>query len=258
MGQVWRLIDTGCHNGFYNMALDEAIATACREGVVMPTLRFYTWAPPCMSIGYFQKIDRMLTKIRFEGDTTEIVRRVTGGRAVFHGNDLSYSVICHAGNSLFPDNIKGTFSMIAEAFVSGLKHLGITPDPPKTRNLKLEIRNSYHSALCFTTTLGHEISVNGRKLIGSAQRRWSDVFLQHGSILITGYQQDERRASISLSEILGGDPDVKAVTAALCTGFRETLGIILTNDSLTKYEIELTGRLIEEKYSKSSWNLKYV
>jgi lipoate-protein ligase A len=75
---------------------------------------------------------------------------------------------------------------------------------------------------------------------------------------MAGCQQDESRTSISLSEILGDDLDVKAVTAALCRGFRETLGIILTEASLTKYETELTERLIEEKYSQSSWNLKYV
>lgn len=258
MSKIWRLINTGSHNGFYNMAADEAIAIACKEGRVPPTLRFYTWDPSCISIGYFQKVNRLLTQIGLEGKNTEIVRRVTGGRAVFHGNDLSYSIVCNTGNRLFPRHIMGTYNTIAEAFLTGLKYLGITADPIDIQNMHLKTRNYHHSPLCFTTALGHEMSVNNRKLIGSAQRRWSDVFLQHGSILMTRHQKDVGLTSISLCEILGNDPDIKAITAAICTGFFKTLGMTLIQGCLTKYEMELTEKLVEEKYSTSSWNERYV
>ncbi len=108
------------------MAVDEAIAIAVRDGKVPSTLRFYTWDPPCISIGYFQKLDETLKSFVHQRD---IVRRITGGRAVFHGNDLSYSVVSRTDNKLFPDNIKGTYTGIAKALITGLRNLGINPDP---------------------------------------------------------------------------------------------------------------------------------
>src|SRR3989304_9356626 len=150
--QTWRIIDTGKHNGYYNMAVDEAIAIAVREGRVPTTLRFYTWDPPCISIGYFQKPDESLNGC--------IVRRITGGRAVFHGSDLSYSVVSRTDNKLFPDNIKGTYTGIAKALITGLRNLGINPDPieenpdlPNSRNT-LSGKKYHKTHLCFNRTLG--------------------------------------------------------------------------------------------------------
>ena len=238
------------------MALDEAISIACREGAVLPTLRFYTWSPQCISIGYFQKIDRLLTLSGLERNHKDIVRRITGGRAVFHGNDLSYSIVCNTDNQLFPGNIMGTYLLTANAFVFGLKYLGISADHIDTPTPK---SHRYHkSNLCFATTLGHEISVKGRKLIGSAQRRWPDVFLQHGSVLITENQGGNGTTSISISEILGCNIDIKTITAALSAGFRDKLRIDLVKEHLTQYEICLAKKLAEEKYSKTSWNEKYI
>lgn len=269
--QDWRLIDTGENNGFYNMALDEAIAIACRKGIVSPTLRFYTWTAPCISIGYFQKSDRVVDDLRSKEDNTAIVRRITGGRAVLHGNDLSYSVVCGADNRLFPSNIKGTYTAIAKALIAGLEYLGIVPDPINSQNRASGARYSrphagadsarkqYHSsALCFATTFAHEISINGRKLAGSAQRRWPDIFLQHGSILIRRNREESKLATISLNEILMDNLDVKTIITAITDGFRKKLGINLSGGRLTGYEIELTERLIEEKYSKTSWNMRRV
>lgn len=275
MSKVWRLIYTEGNNGYYNMAVDEAIAIACREGVVPPTLRFYTWSPPCISIGYFQKIDMDNLDIK----NMAVIRRITGGRAVLHGNDLSYSIVCNTENSLFPDNIDGTYYAISESLITGLKHLGINPDPLNPQQHRTRARagsrmdakcirvkrgrrgytlHYQQSTLCFATTLGHEISINGRKLIGSAQRRWPDVFLQHGSLIVKASPQGDRLTSISLHEILGNNPDIKAIIAAFCKGFRESLGIDFITEGLTSYEIDLAERLIEDKYSKSSWRVKYV
>ncbi len=246
--QVWRLIDTGNHSGYYNMAVDEAIAIAVREGRVPATLRFYTWDPPCISIGYFQKPDEKIMSI---GEKPGIVRRITGGRAVFHGSDLSYSVVSGIDNILFPDNIKGTYTVIANALIAGLRHLGINPDPPDYYEVKSE---KYHrTLLCFNTTLGHEVSVKGRKLIGSAQRRWRDVFLQHGSILVNGSISENGHSSISLKECM---PELETfseegslLVTSLSKGFAETLGVQLIQDNLTDYEKELAMKLVSEKYS---------
>src|SRR3990170_8469668 len=192
--QTWRLIDTGINNGGYNMAVDEAISIAFREGRVPSPLRFYAWDPPCISIGYFQKPDERLNGC--------IVRRITGGRAVYHGNDLSYSVVSGTDNSLFPKNISGTYSAIAIALTAGLRHFGINPDPVEEKHVRKDSTTRYHKTLlCFNTAIRHEITVNGKKLIGSAQRRWPDVFLQHGSILVNGATSENGPASVSLEEL---------------------------------------------------------
>lgn len=262
--QKWRLINTGPNNGYYNMAIDEAIVIACREGVVPPTLRFYTWDPSCISIGYFQKIDSSLENpflsspssfnrgLKTSGMT--IVRRITGGRAVFHGNDLSYSVICQTQNNIFPNNLKGTYNLIADSFICGLRHLDLQPD---TVESKISNNSEYqHSTLCFDTSLRHEISFNGRKLIGSAQRRWPDIFLQHGSIIIDEEPGGSGNGDnfISLSRLIEKRVDIQEVITAICTGFREALKINMIEDELTSYEINIAENLFKEKYSIASWN----
>ena len=232
------------------MAVDEAIAIAVRDGKVPSTLRFYTWDPPCISIGYFQKPDETLMSFVHQRD---IVRRITGGRAVFHGNDLSYSVVSRTDNKLFPDNIKGTYTGIAKAMIAGLRNLGINPDPIEEN----PGRKKYHKThLCFNTTLGHEITVKGKKLIGSAQRRWRDVFLQHGSILINGLESENGDSSISLRDCISDEvfPDkcndfASLLSAGISAGFAQTVGIQLSEGDLTRYELDLAEKLITEKYA---------
>ena len=232
------------------MAVDEAIAIAVRDGKVPSTLRFYTWDPPCISIGYFQKLDETLMSFVHQRD---IVRRITGGRAVFHGNDLSYSVVSRTDNKLFPDNIKGTYTGVAKALIAGLRNLGINPDPIEENPDLPNSRKKYHKTLlCFNTTLGHEITVKGKKLIGSAQRRWRDVFLQHGSILINGLESENGDSSISLRDCMSGEvfPDkCNDFAALLSAGFAQTVGIQLSEGDLTRYESDLAEKLITGKYA---------
>lgn len=236
------------------MAVDEAIAIAVRDGKVPSTLRFYTWDPPCISIGYFQKLNETLMSFVHQRD---IVRRITGGRAVFHGNDLSYSVVSRTDNKLFPDNIKGTYTGIAKALIAGLRNLGINPDPIEENPDLQNSRKKYHKThLCFNTTLGHEITVNGKKLIGSAQRRWRDVFLQHGSILINGLESENGDSSISLRDCISDElfPDkcndfTSLLSAGISAGFAQTVGIQLSEGDLTRYESDLAEKLITGKYA---------
>ncbi|OGW62440.1 MAG: hypothetical protein A2Y48_05735 [Nitrospirae bacterium RIFCSPLOW2_12_42_9] len=267
MSNIWRLINSGGNHGFYNMAIDEAISIACRNGVVSPTLRFYTWSPPTISIGYFQEHESLSDNYSFIPDNTPVVRRITGGRAILHGNDLSYSIVCPTANRLFPDNLKGAYSIVTKALISGLAYLDITPDPILTlqktsgnKHWRIKADPStktapyHHSKLCFDTVLGHEITVNGKKLMGSAQRRWTELFLQHGSILIDGRQNHNGPASISLNELLRTPLDIKEIISALCAGFQDIMGITLIEGHLTGYEVELAENLVEDKYSKISWN----
>ncbi len=236
------------------MAVDEAIVIACREGVVPTTIRFYTWDPPCISIGYFQKIDRILNQPQSGNSNLSVVRRITGGRAVIHGNDLSYSVVCNTNNKIFPNNLKGTYDLISDSFNNGLGQLGLHPDTEDCNN---PLDSEYqHSTLCFDSTLRHETSFNGKKLIGSAQRRWPDIFLQHGSVILDGISGENGANSTSLNEILIDECDIKEIINTLSAGFCKVLDINLIDTALTTYEINLTEKLLKEKYLLPSWNNK--
>lgn len=187
MSRPWRLLIDGSANGPFNMGVDEALLdTALREG--RPSVRFYSWQGPWLSLGYGQPES-------LEGESERlgvgVVRRSTGGRAVLHGGDLTYAVAAPA--SLLPDGLRPTYGLIAAAVAAALHELGIeverVADPPPT-----PIDTEFD---CFAAPAADELCVLGRKLVGSAQRRVSGGVLQHGSIRV---QPDPRelRAGLGL------------------------------------------------------------
>jgi lipoate-protein ligase A len=181
----WRLIDSGPNLGDYNMAVDEELLARAQAGEKVPVLRFYTWDPAAVSIGRFQKIEEAVNADTCKRRGFDIVRRITGGRAVLHYRELTYSIIARTDDPLFPANVLGTYKFIAAGLLQGLKNLGITAEmvSRSNRHAALVIKNAKDPA-CFSSPSWYEILVHGRKIIGSAQRRLSGAFLQHGSILI--------------------------------------------------------------------------
>ena len=123
--QVWRLIKDGFNNGYYNMALDVAIASAVEKGASPPTLRLYGWKSPTLSIGYSQRTDKKIDTNYCLKNKIGIVLRPTGGRAVLHDKEVTYSLISPKNNPLFPDNISGTYRVISETLLNGLSFLEI-------------------------------------------------------------------------------------------------------------------------------------
>ena len=269
-----RLIEQGAAGAAVNMAVDEAVATACREGESPLTLRLYEWSPAALSIGYFQDTHQEVDLDRCKALGRTLVRRVTGGQAVLHDEELTYSLSARTDDPLFPKDLHGTFMTIAKGLISGLRLMDIRaeimchPDLPAA--------GTYQSSpSCFMTALGFEIGVAGKKLIGSAQRRWKDGFLQHGSILCTHHPErlvellkwpsEEKKeealaklgqAATSLSEILGSKPDSHSLRVVVVKGMEETLGVRLIPGALSADEKELSRKLLEEKYGSDSWNLK--
>ncbi|MBI5197597.1 MAG: lipoate--protein ligase family protein, partial [Nitrospirae bacterium] len=184
---VWRLLIDGKQDGAYNMAVDEVMAESCAKEGIPPTLRFYCWQSPTLSIGYFQKIRESNLLARCREADIAVVRRPTGGRAILHHREITYSVAGRTDDPLFPKGITGTYGVIAEGFLSSLSRLGITAEivdsnPAVNPEEKKDPRSL--PVNCFSHPYGHEIAVRGKKLIGSAQRRWRGYFLQHGSILL--------------------------------------------------------------------------
>ena len=176
----WRFIDSGPCDAAYNMALDEAIAAAVRSGDSPPTLRFYGWRQASVSLGAFQKITDIDTGYCAAHDVN-VVRRLTGGRGILHGEELTYSFSAR-NDGLFSQGLLDAYRKISTAFSIGLQRLGLS--------VKMETRrarggNLERSPLCFQSASYGELTVNDKKMIGSAQKRWGDGFLQQGSIPYT-------------------------------------------------------------------------
>jgi lipoate-protein ligase A len=162
------------------MAVDEAIAQSCRAGTGGPTLRFYAWDRPSISLGYFQRAEDVVDLDRCRDAGVPVVTRTTGGGAVYHDQEVTYSLAAPSPHPHFPPTISGTFASVARALAAGLAELGVTVDV-RTAD-RVGPTAARRAPLCFDSTSRHEITLDGRKLIGSAQRRWKTAFLQHGSI----------------------------------------------------------------------------
>ena len=203
MHRVWQYIDSGPNIGAYNMAVDEELLARAQAGEAVPVLRFYGWNPPAVSLGRFQHIESAVNADACRKHGFDIIRRITGGRAVLHHQELTYSIIARADNPLFPSTVLGTYKVIATGLLAGLKNLGISAEMVSRggRHATLVEKKSKDPA-CFSSPSWYEILVNGKKIVGSAQRRMKGAFLQHGSILI-GY--DPRLAAEVISGGCGGD-----------------------------------------------------
>ncbi len=235
MHPVWHYIDSGSNIGAYNMAVDEELLARAQAGEAMPVLRFYGWDPPAVSIGRFQHIESAVNADACRKRGFDIVRRITGGRAVLHHRELTYSIIARIDNPLFPSSVLGTYKVIAAGLLAGLKNLGIDAEMVSRggRHAALVEKKSKDQA-CFSSPSWYEILAKGKKIAGSAQRRMRGAFLQHGSILI-GYDPTLEASVIPggfngdvvtcIERELGRGAPLEAVKQAFVKGFSEELGI---------------------------------
>ncbi len=176
---TWNLMNSGFRTGAFNMAVDEQLALRLARGDGNPTLRIYAWRPYTLSVGFNQSgIEFDAIKLQQAG--IDIVRRPTGGRAILHAHELTYSVVMNS-----PDKgPRDVYQTISSALLSGLRIMGI--DACLTGNND-DFRKLYQnpSAIpCFSSSAKYEIQFDGKKLVGSAQRRYGRVVLQHGSLLL--------------------------------------------------------------------------
>ncbi len=234
------MIESGYLDAYTNMAIDEAIF-AMREKLGLPaTLRFYGWKPAAVSIGYFQKIEDLSLQ-RYERQRLTIVRRLTGGGAILHRSEITYSLACSTHEfPTFGDIIK-TQQLVHEAIILGLQNLGINAELERKQGKKPD------PYFCFVSPSKNDVVEDGRKIVGSAQRRRNRAFFQHGSILMgnkitsEGRQEKKNRGKIIDS---------------LIWGFEKKLGIKLLPGRLTKEEVKLSQELRKAKYSTQNWNYR--
>lgn len=236
----WRLIEFNCLDAYTNMAIDEAIFIG-REKLGLPaTLRFYGWRPAAVSIGYFQRIEDPSLE-EYKRQKLTIVRRFTGGGAILHKNEITYSLACPSNEFITFSNIKKTQQLVHQAIILALQSLRI--------NAQLERKQSKKPTpyFCFVNPSEDDVVEEGQKIVGSAQRRKNKVFFQHGSILM-----DSR----IISENGEQKKNREKIIDSLILGFEKKLEIKLVPDQLTKEEVKLSQELRKAKYSSRNWNYR--
>jgi lipoate-protein ligase A len=262
---TWRLIPYQSHDAFLNMAIDEAIFRETLKNKRPPTLRFFGWRPAAVSIGYFQDAQKEIHVGRCRSAGVDIVRRITGGKAVYHLDEVTYSLSAGSREGLFPDDIVRTYEIISFCLARGLSELGIRASLAETGGPG---RKTERAPCCFSEPAGKELLVDGRKICGSAQTRSHGGFLQHGSLLMTfnpaataslirsPEPAEKLRSRVAaLNELIPVPVRPEKLCEALEKGFCDGLGIDLAPGELTQEERALSGRLIQ-KYKSDAWTLE--
>ncbi len=270
---TWRLLLSPFADGSTNMAVDEAILMAVAEGRAPPTLRFFGWVPPCLSLGYAQPIgDVDGERLRARG--WDLVRRPTGGRAILHTDELTYSVIAPMSEPRVLGGVIESYRQLSAGLLRGLEllSLSVRADKEHAPNPNSQIPNP-NNPVCFEAPSNYEITANGKKLLGSAQVRKRGVVLQHGTLpligdlaricdalrLESGEARERAKARVharatTLAEASGREVSWEDATAAMARGFAEALDLTFSESSLSQAEREQAQKLREEKYAAERWN----
>jgi lipoate-protein ligase A len=256
---VWRFLKLEVKDAFTNMAVDEAILSARIAGMVPNTLRFYRWKPSAVSIGRFQDVFKEVYVENCRKHGVDIVRRITGGGAVYHDHvgEITYSVVVKESDLGFTD-VATTYDVICKGLIEATKMLGISADfnpgdPKKCPN----------------------VTINRRKISGSAQSRRKRILLQHGTFLLNTNLEKmftflrvpwaktcmevipvaEKRLT-SVEEELGTNVSTKEAHQALVRGFQKAFEAQPMEGKLTSYEQKLAEKLRREKFATDRWNFE--
>lgn len=269
---MWRLLDSGLLDGATNMAIDEALLQACIAGVDgFPTLRLFGWRRPTLSIGIMQGVDDDVDIAALERMGIPLVRRPTGGRAVLHEFELTYSLVGRERDPLLSGTVVESYRKISGALVAALAHLGIAAELAPVGAHRMA---NHKAAACFEQPADYEVSVGGRKVIGSAQARRRGAILQQGSILLgldvdkltrvlhfsdeaqrahAALRLHQRMTSVGAAMNLDVPLDYATMAQALRYGFSSAMGVTLLEGELTTDEQIAAAQLREEKYANDEW-----
>lgn len=269
--QEWRVISNKAYDGAMNMAIDEAIMISYKEGKSKPTLRFYTWNPHCLTIGYFQNLQKEVDLDKCKKLGIDCVRRATGGRAVLHQNELTYSIIVGEDNELMDKSINTSYKFISEGIAKGVELSNIKVDELSKGE---RIMREKLSAACFNAHASYEITINNKKIVGSAQHRNDGVILQHGSIVLdfniddlyevikTKNEEVKKKAKIftlskasGIENEIGKKIDINNLEKSIVCGMKDVFKVDFVEGELSQYELDLANRLYE-KYSSYEYNNK--
>ena len=255
----WRFFPDGPRDGPTNMAIDEVLALGCARGWSPPSLRLYRWTVPTVSLGYNQPIHGEIDLHACRERGVPVVRRPTGGRALLHHQELTYSLVLP-----IPRGSRGVledYRWISHCLLLSLRRLGVTATLSRGNRTQGEA-----GGLCFISSSRYELTVDGRKLIGSAQRRWGGTLLQQGSLLIeidhgawiTLFPQarDLELRATALTCILGRSPSWEELVKAMHEGFEEGARVELEPGGLTAREETMVRELVVERYATTEWTTR--
>lgn len=253
------------------MAVDEAILLSMADGNAPPTVRFFAWTPPCLSLGYAQPLaDVDLEQLGARG--WGLVRRPTGGRAILHTDELTYSIIAPMAEPRVLGGVVESYRQLSAGLLRGLELLGLPAHADKEYALP---DREAKGAVCFETPSNYEITVGDKKLLGSAQTRRRGIVLQHGALPLTGdiaricdglrFETEAKRQhararvcerALTVAAACGREVSWEEAALALTRGFSEALNLKLEMGALTPAEAELAARLQSEKYGSEAWNAR--
>ena len=253
MGFPFRVLETGYGQAAFNMGLDEAVLESVATGAQLPTLRLYGWNPAAISLGYFQKMEEEVDVEACRRAGVDIVRRITGGGAVFHEAEVTYSIVIPEGHPLAPPSIAESYGILCAGIIEGLKPFGLEA--------------------AFAPI--NDILVAGRKISGNAQTRKRGCLLQHGTVLLAVDPEmmfsllkvpkekslgkliaDVKARVTSLEDALGRTVAYPEAEPALLDGFVRALGLDIEKAEPSEQEMAAAARLAGEKFSLASWNAR--
>lgn len=272
----WIFINSGAGSPAFNMALDEALLAWHSEGLIPPVIRFYSWQPAALSIGYFQNVEKEIDMEAVDRLGLGFVRRPTGGRGVLHEHELTYSIIVSEDYPEMPETVTEAYRVLSEGLLEGFKNLGLDAyfSVPDTEEKRADLKKP-KSAVCFDAPSWYEMVVEGKKVAGSAQTRQKGVILQHGAILIdldaekllsvfkfsSEAAKERMRSKIPEKAVSINSLREKPVTPDECirafkAGFEQALSISLESYNLTEQQLADVKALEKIKYGNSEWNFR--
>ncbi|HJS21004.1 MAG TPA: lipoate--protein ligase family protein [Anaerolineales bacterium] len=268
---TWRLLIIHPARGAWNMALDEAILEHAQagHGDSLPTLRLYAWEPACLSLGHAQPFtDVDLARLRERG--WEVVRRATGGRAILHTDEITYSVIAPTDEPRLAGTVLESYNRLAQALLLAVKELQLPVEMKELAGRNENVNTA--NPVCFEVPSTYEITVDGKKLIGSAQARKKEGVLQHGSLPLSGdlaricqvlvFEDESARENAAkrllerastVESALGRRVSWETAAQAFIHAFEAQLGLSLKRGELSESESKRTDELVKEKYDHPSW-----
>lgn len=265
----WRLIHSPPASGSWNMAVDEALLESVQAGNALPTLRLYDWLPGTLTLGYAQPI-RNVDFQGLEKNGWGLVRRPTGGRAILHIDEITYSVVAPINETRVAGGVLESYKRLAQALLRAVEYLDV-PAIGKEKNGPREPRQE-PNPICFEAPSDYEITVDGKKLLGSAQARRKEGFLQHGSLPLHGdigrivyalsFSDEEKReraakrvreSAANVQSAIGRIVSWESAADAFARAFSDALDLELVRDDLTSHEVAAAQRWEKDKYANVEW-----
>ena len=261
------------------MAVDESILEHIQRGEAQPTLRLYAWNPPCLSLGHAQSFkDVDVARLRSKG--WDVVRRLTGGRAILHTDELTYSVTGSIDEPVLSGGVLESYNRLAQALMFAALDIGLPVEMNVGHASSMTSQNqsshaasaTYVNPVCFEVPSTYEITVNEKKLIGSAQARKKEGVLQHGSLPLTGdltricqalvFENESARENAAqrllsrattVESVLGKEINWETAAQSFVHGFETQLGINFERGELSESESARADELVKEKYANPAW-----